>query len=104
MTADSSSNVNATINSMTIPPSSASLESRIAALELQVGKMTGQQQPPAKEVSSRLDKLQQQMDTHLNSVQIGGIWKESLKLIKELDPDIALTYQQQPLLYKRQQK
>jgi hypothetical protein len=43
------------------------------------------------------------MDTNLNSVQIKEIWNESLKLIKELDPDIALTYQQQPLLYKRQQ-
>jgi hypothetical protein len=30
-------------------------------------------------------------------------WRESLQLLKELDPDIALTHQQQPLLYKRQQ-
>jgi hypothetical protein len=30
-------------------------------------------------------------------------WKEIQKLLKELDPGIALTHQQQPLLYKRQQ-
>ena len=30
-------------------------------------------------------------------------WKECQKLLNELDPGIALTHQQQPLLYKRQQ-
>jgi len=30
-------------------------------------------------------------------------WKEIQKLLRELDPGIALTHQQQPLLYKRQQ-
>ena len=30
-------------------------------------------------------------------------WKEIQKLLRDLDPGIALTHQQQPLLYKRQQ-
>jgi hypothetical protein len=31
------------------------------------------------------------------------LWIECIKLLQELDPDIGLTHQQQPLLYKRQQ-
>jgi hypothetical protein len=31
------------------------------------------------------------------------LWIECIKLLNELDPDIGLTHQQQPLLYKRQQ-
>ncbi|KAG7350822.1 dynactin subunit p22 [Nitzschia inconspicua] len=87
-----------------IPPSSASLESRLAALEAKVGRISSISSPQlsVQELSSRLDSLQANIDSH-TTVAFRDTWQESLKLLKELDPDIALTHQQQPLLYKRQQ-
>jgi hypothetical protein len=52
---------------------------------------------------SRLDKIQSQLESSSTIKSTRDTWKESLALLKELDPDIALTHQQQPLLYKRQQ-
>lgn len=87
-----------------IPPSSASLESRLAALEAKVGRISALASPSlsAQELSARLDSLQSIVDGH-TTLACRETWQESLKLLKELDPDIALTHQQQPLLYKRQQ-
>jgi Dynactin subunit p22 len=83
---------------------SASLESRLAALETKVGRIASLESPvlSEKELPSRLDSLQTTIDSH-TTLAFRETWHESLKLLKELDPDIALTHQQQPLLYKRQQ-
>jgi hypothetical protein len=87
-----------------IPPSSLSLDNRLAALEARVGRITelSSTSISAQELSSRLDSLQSIIDGH-TTVSFRETWQESLKFLKELDPDIALTHQQQPLLYKRQQ-
>mmetsp|Transcript_6419 Transcript_6419/g.13661 ORF Transcript_6419/g.13661 Transcript_6419/m.13661 type:complete len:324 (+) Transcript_6419:167-1138(+) len=42
-------------------------------------------------------------NANINISQNEQSWKEIQKLLGELDPGIALTHQQQPLLYKRQQ-
>ncbi|OEU08025.1 hypothetical protein FRACYDRAFT_250245 [Fragilariopsis cylindrus CCMP1102] len=41
--------------------------------------------------------------TNTDTTNNKELWSECIKLLKELDPDIGLTHQQQPLLYKRQQ-
>jgi hypothetical protein len=86
------------------PPSSASLDSRLTVLEGKLGQITELSSPSlqAQELSSRLDRLQSIVDGH-TTVTFRETLQESLKLLKDLDPDIALTHQQQPLLYKRQQ-
>mmetsp|Transcript_15062 Transcript_15062/g.41891 ORF Transcript_15062/g.41891 Transcript_15062/m.41891 type:complete len:310 (+) Transcript_15062:227-1156(+) len=43
------------------------------------------------------------ISSNANISQNEKSWKEIQKLLRELDPGIALTHQQQPLLYKRQQ-
>jgi hypothetical protein len=80
------------------------MESRLAALEAKVGRITAVSSPSlsTQEFSSRLDCLQSNIDGH-TTVAFREAWQECMKLLKELDPDIALTHQQQPLLYKRQQ-
>jgi hypothetical protein len=88
----------------------SSLESRLAALETQLGVGSNQPpqspqpqpQPQPQEIASRLDQLQASMERN-TTVGLRDAWFESLQLLRELDPDIALTHQQQPLLYKRQQ-
>jgi hypothetical protein len=111
---------------------SSSLEARLSALEQQVGTISGggggsgslstattpTPTPTTTTLTSRLDGLQasatsvlsQSSNSNSNSnthttptPTLRDTWKESLKLLEDLDPGMALTHQQQPLLYKRQQ-
>lgn len=86
-------------------------EQRLTALERKIGtdKQTSQT------LDERLSKVKNDLNSKLakaaseqvKSYSIASAnqenWKLIQKLLKELDPGIALTHQQQPLLYKRQQ-
>lgn len=98
----SSTNVPTGGSSTAILPSSASLESRLAALEAKVGQLPSLTSESSGQLSSRLDSIQSAIHSS-TTLALRETWQESLKLLKDLDPDIALTHQQQPLLYKRQQ-
>jgi hypothetical protein len=91
---------------------SLSLEARVVALEAQLGIRTGAH--PTKstspnnnnsntnDLSHRLDALQSTMEQH-TSLSFRETLKESVQLMDELDPGMALTHQQQPSLYRHQQ-
>ena len=83
-----------------------SLEARLSALEQQVGKIAnaggGGSEKSSSSLTNRLDGIQSSATTLLPLAQ-RDLWKESTKLLNDLDPGMALTHQQQPLLYKRQQ-
>jgi hypothetical protein len=88
-----------------------SLEARLAALEAQLGVRTAAKHPNIStssnnsnnnDLSHRLDAVQSTMEQH-TSLSFRETLKESIQLMDELDPGMALTHQQQPLLYRRQQ-
>jgi hypothetical protein len=85
-----------------------SLEARVAALEAQLGVRTGAHPTKSNnnsntnDLSHRLNALQSTMEQH-TSLSFRETLKESVQLMDELDPGMALTHQQQPLLYRRQQ-
>jgi len=105
--------------------SSSTLDARLAALEAKI--IGGKQRTPSigttddSDVPSRLSKLQSQVEKKLQQqhqqqsqssssssqqqVPLRELWFESQRILKELDPGIALTYhtQHQPVLFKRQQ-
>ena len=93
-------------------------EQRLIALERKVGtdRITNRTTAAAS-LDERLTKVKQELQTKLHSHNNNNnnnnnnnkastnqeSWTLIQKLLKELDPGIALTHQQQPLLYKRQQ-
>ena len=84
---------------------SSSFEARLAAVEAKLGVLP-LIRPSSKatidDVSSRLDAIKSAVETHTTS-QFRDTWQESEKLFQELNPGMALTHQQQPLLYRRQE-
>jgi hypothetical protein len=80
----------------------SSLEARLSALEAQLGVSSSSEGPSRNDMSIRLDALQSTIETQTTS-QFRETWHESQKLFRELDPGMALTHQQQPLLYRRQE-
>lgn len=105
----------------------AELERRLSVLEARVGishrssSRTASKNNKASfdSVDDRLAKIRVDLEGKISSSSAEGApstissganiaqneksWKEIQKLLRELDPGIALTHQQQPLLYKRQQ-
>lgn len=84
------------------------LEKRLAVLERRVGiaaNTHGTNTTRTASVDDRLSGVKRDLERNLGSAATGNeqSWKEIRKLLRELDPGIALTHQQQPLLYKRQQ-
>ena len=84
---------------------SSSFEARLAAVEAKLGVLP-LIRPSSKttidDVSSRLDSIKAAVEKHTTS-QFRDTWQESEKLFQELNPGMALTHQQQPLLYRRQE-
>lgn len=76
------------------------LDARVAALETKLGLRSSSVSKV--DVESRLNALQATVDKH-TTPQFRSVWKESMDLLRELDPGPGLTHQQQPLLYKRQE-
>ena len=91
-----------------MPPSSTAaqyetqLAARLAALETKLGVASTSSQQSSS-LSDRLTALEQRQATVLGSSSSTQQHLESLQLLQELDPGVALTHQQQPLLYRRQQ-
>jgi hypothetical protein len=85
---------------MSSPSTESRLESRLIELEVKLGV----RKPVVtnNDIAHRLDAIQHSIDTSLTS-NMRETWGESQKLFRELDPGIALTHQQQPLLYRRQE-
>ena len=92
----------------------SSLNARLAALEMKVGIVSSAEHVPAAEqhhqqeqrldIPGRIDALQATVDkAHSSTTDLRTTWQESLALLQELDPGQGLTYQQQPLMYKRQE-
>jgi len=84
-------------------------EQRLIALERKVG-MERLANTTTTSLDDRLSKVKadlngklSQSNSKISNVSNQESWKMIQKLLKELDPGIALTHQQQPLLYKRQQ-
>jgi len=97
-----------------------SLNARLSTLEMKLGIIASSSDGTNKkkndprhqmisdmDVASRLDALQgaieKSMTTSTTTNDLKTSWMESCTLLKELDPGEGLTYQQQPLLYKRQE-
>ena len=125
MTAATATATTAAAATMVSDATFSDLERRLAVLEARVG--VSRQQPPqsggssgdgaVRTIDERLGRLRIDLERKIcgsNTVRtmnggggnagFGGerSWKEIRKLLKDLDPGIALTHQQQPLLYKRQ--
>jgi hypothetical protein len=81
---------------------SQSFEARLAAVEAKVGKLLPTTSIDEADVDSRLQSLQSKLDAHSN-LQLKETWRETQELLRDLDPGVALTHQQQPLLYRRQE-
>ncbi|VEU39229.1 unnamed protein product [Pseudo-nitzschia multistriata] len=107
----------------------ADLERRLSVLESRVGISHRNSSSSALAsnidcVSDRLLKIRGDLERKISSSSTGAAprstnntntnsnthisqneqsWKQIQKMLRELDPGIALTHQQQPLLYKRQQ-
>jgi hypothetical protein len=81
---------------------SSSIEARLAAVEAKLGVLPLGAATGKDAVAGRFQAIQSAMDSHTTS-QFRDTWQESDKLFRELDPGIALTHQQQPLLYRRQE-
>jgi hypothetical protein len=79
-----------------------SLEARLSAIEAKLGVLPLANSSSLNAISSRLDTAKSTMDARTTS-QFRDICLESEKLMKELDPGMALTHQSQPLLYRRQE-
>ena len=85
------------------------LERRLAVLEARVGMNRSAKFPkPVEPIDDRLSRIKSELDRKIAGSsaffsKAGPSWKEIQKLLRELDPGIALTHQQQPLLYKRQE-
>jgi hypothetical protein len=84
-----------------------SLNARLAALEMKLGissntTSSSSNALPETDVPDRLAALQVLVDKY-TTTEIRTTWHESHRLLQELDPGEGLTYQQQPLLYKRQE-
>lgn len=77
------------------------MEARLTELEAKLGLKAGASLK-TEDISSRLDAIQATVDKH-TTAQFRSMWKESRGLLKDLDPGMGLTHQQQPLLYKRQE-
>lgn len=88
------------IISMSSCTSDRLLDARVAALETKLGLRSSSVSKV--DVESRLNALQATVDKH-TTPQFRSVWKESMDLLRELDPGPGLTHQQQPLLYKRQE-
>jgi DNA gyrase/topoisomerase IV subunit B len=89
--------------------STRSVETRVGVLEGQLGvgstSVDSLSTTTDIAVTLRMDALEQQYSS-LASPSLTSIWDESDKLLQELDPGTALTYQQQiaaPILYRRQE-
>jgi hypothetical protein len=80
----------------------SSIEARLAAVEAILGVLPLGAPTGKNAVAGRFKAIQSAMDSHTTS-QFRDTWQESDKLFRELDPGIALTHQQQPLLYRRQE-
>ena len=82
---------------------SQSFESRLTALEVKVGKLVPENAVADNaDVDSRLQSLQSKIDANSNA-QLKETWRETQEMLRDLDPGAALTHQQQPLLYRRQE-
>lgn len=80
--------------------SALSLEARLANLESKLGVVD-----PLitnNDISGRLDAVQSRIDG-ATTQSFRETWAEIQNLLTELDPGMALTHQQQPLLYRRQE-
>mmetsp|Transcript_32918 Transcript_32918/g.79635 ORF Transcript_32918/g.79635 Transcript_32918/m.79635 type:complete len:195 (-) Transcript_32918:49-633(-) len=77
-----------------------SLDARLLDLEAKLG--VGLPIVTKSDIARRLDKVQAAVNTQTTS-GFRETWHESQALFKELDPGMALTHQQQPLLYRRQE-
>lgn len=85
-----------------MPVATGELEARLSALEAKLGVSSSSLTAQNDNISSRLDSIQSTIETQTTS-QFRETWKESQKLFRELNPGMALTHQQQPLLYRRQE-
>lgn len=108
------------------PQPTIDMERRVSILESRIGinltttsKKMLRNNNTNDSINDRLAKICVNLEGRIASLSVGrmstGIgsntssihdvrsWKEMEKLLRELDPGIALTHQQQPLLYKRQQ-
>eukprot|EP00980_Cylindrotheca_fusiformis_P002268 scaffold523_cov101-Cylindrotheca_fusiformis.AAC.6 len=82
------------------PPTTVSLEARLLVLEAKLG--VGTPFVSKNDIASRLNNVQNIVNAK-TSAQFRETWQESQILFRELDPGMALTHQQQPLLYRRQE-
>ena len=80
--------------------SSLSLEARLLNLESKLGVVNPL--VTKSDIAGRLDTVQQRIDV-LTTASFRETWAEIQKLLVDLDPGMALTHQQQPLLYRRQE-
>ena len=102
----------------TAPPSASDLNRRLALLEARVGMVGGPNQNSkhmeVTTIPQRLVTVRREYEQKIAAAASasGGttdgattakLMMECIKMLQELDPEIALTHQQQPLLYKRQQ-
>jgi hypothetical protein len=78
------------------------IEARLASVEAKLGVLPLGASTGKDAVAGRFKAIKSAMDSHTTS-QFRDTWQESDKLFRELDPGIALTHQQQPLLYRRQE-
>ncbi|CAJ1953919.1 unnamed protein product [Cylindrotheca closterium] len=81
-------------------PTEQTLESRLLDLESKLG--FGLPTVTKSDIAQRLDKVQTAVNQQTTAA-FRETWNESQALFKELDPGMALTHQQQPLLYRRQE-
>ena len=80
--------------------SSLSLEARLLNLESKLGVVNPL--VTKSDIAGRLDTVKQQIDV-LTTASFRETWAEIQNLLVDLDPGMALTHQQQPLLYRRQE-
>lgn len=83
-----------------LTPDEVSLEARLSDLEAKLG--VGLPTITKSDIAQRLDKVQAAINQQTTAA-FRETWNESQALFKELDPGMALTHQQQPLLYRRQE-
>jgi hypothetical protein len=85
---------------MSSSSASVLLDARLFELEAKLG--VGMPNVTKNDIAGRLDGVQNTINTH-TTTQFRETWQESQKLFRDLDPGMALTHQQQPLLYRRQE-